>query len=187
MLISELLIKDELKPFFVDEIKENNAEVIIDASYYQEGKLNNNCILNISIDSFYASLKLAETPCSIDNLVLLKRDDNRFSLYLIELKDVQKMKRLDPRKINEKFKTTIFDFMKAKYQDNFEHDDIKVHEFNLWLVCNKFKFVKGPIDEVEYRKKIENTVIEQLMLLKPFTFKGKWSRITPMYPGAEIN
>ncbi|EHR5477397.1 TPA: hypothetical protein ACN30P_003218 [Vibrio parahaemolyticus] len=186
MIIESLVEKNELTPHFKNEILENSAKVDIDESFYNEGVLKTDEILNISVDGYYNSLKLPVTPCSIDNLVLVKRGINKYSIYLIELKDVSKLKRLCSENIKSKFDTTLNDFMMTKYQQEFGSDQLKIIDFNLWLVCNRFNFMKHDITQEQYQNKIQNTFLETLMLLKPYRYKGKISRIQAMYPGAEI-
>lgn len=186
MIIESLSNKAELVPHFKNDIIENNAKVDIDNSFYNNGALDSQKILNISVDKFYNSLGLSSTPCSIDNLVLVKRGHNRYSLYLIELKDVDKLKRLNRDQIKNKFDTTLHDFMLTKYQDDFGCEDLKITDLNLWLVCNRFNFMNTEISQEDYQNKIKNSFLETLMLLKPYKYKGKVSRIEPLYPGAEI-
>lgn len=119
-MINSIHSHGTLNQFLSEHIKENGSEVVIHDSFYSEKTLIKDLIANISVDSFYNSLKQNPTPPSVDNLVVVKnRGENRFDIYIIELKDVRKMAGLDTKNIVAKFKTTVDDFMTAKFPEIF--------------------------------------------------------------------
>ncbi|TOL43229.1 hypothetical protein CGH98_23290, partial [Vibrio parahaemolyticus] len=85
-------------------------------------------------------------------------------IYLIELKDVKKLSRLCNINIRSKFNTTIDDFMLERFKSEFDRDDVKITDLNLWLVCNRFSFMNKSISDEDYEKRIKNTIIEKLMM-----------------------
>ncbi|MCS6025715.1 hypothetical protein LNO14_16850 [Klebsiella pneumoniae subsp. pneumoniae] len=61
-------------------------------------------IINLSVDSYYNSLRLPITPPSPDNLLVIRRGDNKYSIYIIELKDVARVARLDHENIKKEIR-----------------------------------------------------------------------------------
>lgn len=180
-MIEAILYNKDLTTLLANEIEENGVGVKLDADFYDDnGQLDSAIILNMKVDSYYNSLRLAATPPSIDNLVVIKRSKNRFSVYLIELKNVNKLRRLDYTNIKNKFETTLNDFMKNRFKNEFEISTTKITDFNVWLVCNRFDFMGKEISHDDYERRIKSTIIEQLMLTRPFCYKGKYSQIIPM-------
>lgn len=186
-MIEAIVNNNLLRSLLKDEVKENNACVILDADFYLEnGKLDNEKIINLAIDEYYNSLNLGNTPPSIDNLLVINRGDKKYAVYLIELKDVRKLSRLCNINIRSKFNTTIDDFMLERFQTEFNQDDIKITDLNLWLVCNRFSFMNEAISDEDYEKRIKNTIIEKLMMIPPFRYKGKVGMLNVMFNNAEI-
>lgn len=179
-MITSILQDESLTSIMSNKIKEHNVGLVIDSSYYIDDLLDSTKIVNLEIDKFYNSQRLANTPPSIDNLVAIKRTDDIYTLYLIELKDVQKMKSIG-RNIEEKFKTTIDDFMAYRYRHIFQKQNIKYTDIKLLLVCNRFKFLGEDITDEQYERKIKNSIVEKLLLAKPIKFNNIACRITPVY------
>lgn len=186
-MIEAIASNPVLKALSKDEVKEHNAKVALDPDFYlSNGVLNNDVIINLAVDDFYNGLNLAATPPSIDNLVIIKRGQNKYSVYLIELKDVKKLSRICNEQIKGKFSTTINDFMLNKFKSEFDIEHVKITDLNLWLVCNRFSFMNKTISDEDYEKRIKNTVIEKIMMIPPFKYKGKISMITSMFNNVEI-
>lgn len=174
-MINKINENEMINVHLSDFIKENGSEVLIDESLYIDGTLDKSLIANIKVDDFYNGLKKYPTPPSVDNLVVVKgRGENRFDLYIIELKDVKKMAGLDTKNIEHKFKTTILDFMSDKFKDIFLCEESLVCNVNAWVVCNRFRGYLGDhADDERYRERIRNTAMERLLLTKPFRFRNK--------------
>lgn len=186
-MINAILSNENLKIILSDEVRENSVFVSLDSDFYfDDGKLNYEKIVNLSVDTYYNSLGLSETPPSIDNLLVIDRGDNKYSLYLIELKDVKKLRRISNENIRAKFDTSINDFMMVRFYDEFNIEGSKVTDLNLWLVCNRFKFIEENISDEDYEKRIRCSVIERLMMIPPFRYRGKIGIINFMYKGAEV-
>ncbi|EOW9457468.1 hypothetical protein FLM08_07775 [Vibrio cholerae] len=186
-MIEAIYSNTDLRAICRNEVKENNARVNLDSSFYfGNGGLNHEKIINLAVDEYYNGLGLANTPPSIDNLLVINRGDNKFALYLIELKDVKKLSRLCNVNIKSKFNTTINDFMLERFKSEFDRDDVKITDLNLWLVCNRFSFMNRSISDEDYEKRIKNTIIEKLMLVPPFKYKGKVGMLNAMFNNAEI-
>lgn len=174
-MIASIYEDEILSNFISNEIKENGSCVDISDEYYSGGMLIESLIANIKVDDFYNSLRTNPTPPSVDNLVVVKgRGENRFDLYIIELKDVKKMASLDTANLVSKFRTTFHDFMSHKYGNIFLNESIIISNINLWIVCNRFR---GPfsaqMDEDKFKRRVKNTAMEALLLTKPFHFRKK--------------
>lgn len=177
-MIATILNNEELSTFLKDHVQENNASVTLDEDFYlQDGTLNRELLINIAVDEYYNSLNMGITPPSIDNLLVIDRGNKKFSLYLIELKDVKRLRTLCSKNIKAKFETTIDDFMSDRFKKEFHKEGIKITDLNIWLVCNKFNFMGKEISDEDYEKKIRNSLIEKLLLIPPFRFRGKVSAI----------
>lgn len=186
-MIQDILKNEELMSFIKNDISENNVSVEIDKEFYEnDDTLDVKKIVNIAVDNYYNSLGLTYTPPSIDNLVVINRGSDKYSVYLVELKDVAKLNRLCPKNIKEKFITVIDDFMAIKFKNEFVETECKVTDLNLWLVCNRFAFMRHSISEEDYEKRIKNSLIEKLLLIQPIVFRGKMAIIMPMFDKCKI-
>lgn len=167
-----------LVTFLSDRVEENGVEVTIDPHFYlPDGSLDLEKIANICVDSYYNSLRMQDTPPSIDNLLIIDRGRNCFSLYLIELKSVRKLGQLSKDNIKAKFNTTINDFMSTRFRNIFNKNGAKVADINLWLICNRFNYIGSGMSDQDYEKRIKSTLIEQLLLIPPFRFAGRIATI----------
>lgn len=170
-----------------DTIEENGVNVILDGDFYNEnGKLKQDVIANISVDTYYNSLGLGATPPSPDNLVVIKRGETKYCIYIIELKNVTRTSTLKADNIKKKFDTAINDFMNQRFTEIFNKVDTKLTDITLWLVCNRFEFIDSEISEEAYLKRIRGSVMESLLLSKPLVFRGKIARLDLMLSGKEI-
>lgn len=186
-MIKSILANNILVNHFKHEIKENGVSVKIDKEFYlDDSKLNLECLVNISIDEFYNSQRMRQTPPSIDNLLVIDRGNKRFSLYLIELKDVSTLDYLSFENIRGKFETTINDFMANRFKNEFYISDTKISDFNIWLVCNQFEFLGKKMTDEDYEKRVKNTIIEKLLLIPPFKFRGKLAMLQAMHDNIVI-
>ena len=186
-MIEKILANTELVAILKNEVKENSACVELDIDFYLEsGELDTEQLVNLAVDEYYNSLGLGYTPPSIDNLLVIKRGKDKFAVYLIELKDVKKLQRICNKSIKGKFDTTINDFMLERFSKEFNDNFARVTDLNLWLVCNRFTFMNRTITDEEYEKRIKNTVIERLLMIPPYRYKGKVGLVNVMFNNAEI-
>ncbi|MEQ9908352.1 MULTISPECIES: hypothetical protein [Pectobacterium] len=170
-----------------DTIEENGVNIIIDEEFYDKnGKLKSDIIANLSVDSYYNSLGLGATPPSPDNLVVIKRGEKKYCIYIVELKNVTRTSTLKAHNIKKKFDTAINDFMNERFSDIFNKSDTKITDITLWLVCNRFEFIDSEISEEDYLKRIRGSVIESLLLAKPWVFRNKIAKLDLMLSGKEI-
>lgn len=187
-MIPAILSSETLCELLRVDVKENNVFIKLDDDFYSgEGELINDKIINLSVDSYYNSLRLPMTPPSPDNLLVIRRGNNKYSIYIIELKDVARVSRLDHENIKKKYETAVDDFMSERFKDCFYKEDVKIADFNVWIVCNRFSFLAANLTDEEYAKRvINNGVMEKLLLSKPYKFRGKISPITFQLSGTEV-
>ena len=176
-----------LRTLHRDTIEENGVNVILDEDFYDEnGKLNQEIIANISVDTFYNSLGLGVTPPSPDNLVVIKRGEKKYCIYIVELKSVSKTRSLNAENIKKKFDTAVNDFMNERFSDIFNKADTKLTDITLWLVCNRFEYIGSEITEEDYLRRIRGSVMESLLLAKPMVFRNKIAKLDLMLSGTLI-
>lgn len=186
-MINTILMNENLVRLYKERIEENGVAVLIDEEYYDKtGSLSRESIINLSVDEFYNSLREANTPPSPDNLVIINRGGNKYSVYLIELKCVDRVSRLKAGNIKEKFNTAVEDFMKVRFGECFLSGEVKIIDFNIWVVCNRFNFVASDISDEDYLRKIRGGVMESLLLAKPYKFRDRIATIGLMLSGVSL-
>lgn len=187
-MISSILSVEKLREIMRSEVSENSVFVRLDNEFYAEdGILDSNKIVNLSVDSYYNSLRMPATPPSPDNLLIIRRGENKYSIYIIELKDVARVSRLDHENIRCKYTTAVDDFMSDRFGDCFLKEGVKVADFNVWIVCNRFSFLGADLTDEEYERKVlKGGVMEKLLLSKPYKFRGKISPIIFQLSGTEV-
>lgn len=92
----------------------------------------------IKVDKYYNSLNIKNRPASVDCLIIRKCLKNGYGLTLVELKKTSTAKGFDKLNIKEKFETTLFDFIRDKFNEplNIEFKDVKLY------FVSKIKFYK---------------------------------------------
>lgn len=136
-------------------------------------------------DRYYNTRDMATPPPSADCLIIVKCHDNEcYDLYIVELRNIKKTKGFSIRNIEQKFKTVIDDFMSKRYSYIFMSEDHCINDLKMYFVSDACRIRKRfpNITESEYRKKIENTKLDALQLLKPMRFRNKVAHIDPRLP-----
>ncbi|MCP4217118.1 MAG: hypothetical protein GY765_20900, partial [bacterium] len=95
--------------------------------------------LVIKIDSYYNSLNQKITPPSVDCLIVVKCADGTFSIILVELKNIKKLKRVKKPNLRDKFKTTIKQFMEKRFKRIFMDEKHTIKSINLYFVARPFR------------------------------------------------
>lgn len=136
-----------------------------------EETIDRNTTLILKVDDYYNSLNLAETPASIDCLIVQFCRENVYKVFLIELKNVERAQLINRKNLREKFDTTLYDFISNKFRDYFYNEayDLKV---NLILCAGK----------LQNDKSIKSYKLDFLLSLKPFRFNGKLIGINGLPP-----
>jgi len=186
-MINSIVCDEKLIPLLREKVEENGVNVLLDEDFYDEnGCLKKDEIANLSIDTYYNSLGLLETPPSPDNLIVIKRGDTKYSIYIVELKNVAKLRSIKADNIKGKFDTAIKDFMENRFVHIFNKEGTKLVNLSLWLVCNRFKFIDSDISEEDYMRRVRGGLMESLLLTKPYSFRNKLARVELMLSGKDI-
>lgn len=139
-------------------------------------------LIILKTDAYYSTTVMTNPPPSVDCLVLIKckNNSNKYSLNLVELRNINSPKGFDKENIKKKFETVINDFLNDKFKDIFLNEEY--YDFNCYFVTNPYNL--GGMSDDEYSKKIhsESLKLDFFSSLKPFRFKDKISYITPKLP-----
>ena len=135
---------------------------------YIDDGINEDSIAALAPDEYYNSLNLGDTPPSIDHLITLAYHENSYAHFLIEDKNVRKMRGIDAKHIYNKFKTTLEDFMTKRFGQLYHDLTYPVCSIELYLVTNpQLKKPREKESRTEY-----NTRLELLLSMPPFKFRG---------------
>ena len=164
-MIKRIKSNDVLADFIGDTCCENGICVTFDAD------ISSNDYAIIKVDSYYNSLNLERTPPSIDCLIIRKCIKKGFGLTLVELKKTETGKGFDIINMQEKFKTTLYDFVKGRFKNPL---DIDYSEIKLFFVSRQ-----------EIYKRDLGLKMEVLINTR-FKFNGKNLMIIPQMPTPTI-
>lgn len=139
-MFDTIMRNPELFNIVCGSCSENNAHVEFDESLKENGELDDVKVLILKPDNFYNSSRMHNPPPSPDCLILINCiDKEHYDLYLVELKDVEKLKRLTPENIVAKFATMVDDFF-VKFEDIFKKHYTKI-EF--YVINPHYKKLRG--------------------------------------------
>lgn len=172
-----------LNKYITEECEENGVSVTID-----EG-ISSDKVVIVKVDSYYndPSNGIHPQPPSIDGIITLDKSNSTYSLYLIELKSIKRMSGFKVSNIEEKFKTTINDFMTVRFKEIYEKPNFRYDKIKLYFVTDPLKFVaQGITTTEEIRKKITGTKLEKILLIKPLKFRNKICSIEYKIPNPMI-
>lgn len=147
-MVQEIKSCKELIPYLKNLIEDEGIEVGIEQS------LEDKQIAIIKVDEYYNDLHLALPPKSIDFAVVVDCECLSYVLYLLELKNVNSPKKLNIRDIQEKFETTIKDFLSERFKNIFLADKYKYKDVKLYLVSDAYG-LSGKYGTYEEYKKIQ--------------------------------
>lgn len=136
----------ELIPFLKDFIEDEG--IIVDI----EENLDSEQVAIIKVDDYYNSLHLGFPPKSIDFAVVVDCSCYSYVLYLLELKNVNSPKKLNIKDIQEKFDTTIYDFLSKRFDSIFLNDRFKYKAIKLYLVSDAYNLFGKYTTFEEYKK-----------------------------------
>lgn len=148
-MIQEIKSCKELIPYLRNMIEDEKIEVGI------EDNLSEQQLAIIKVDDFYNNLHIASPPKSIDFVVSVDCGCFSYVLYLLELKNVNSPKKLNIRDIQEKFGTTICDFLTERFGYIFLNDKYKYKDIKLYLVSDAYG-VSGKYKTYEEYRKIQD-------------------------------
>lgn len=112
-LIHQIRNDTLLAPYLADDCTENDICATI------EETVNREQLVIIKVDDYYNSLGLGNTPPSIDCLIIQYCSDNQYQVHLVELKNVAQPRAIDSRRLEQKYETTLLDFMSNRFRSYF--------------------------------------------------------------------
>lgn len=153
-------LTDFIQPSCTDEGIEVHTEDGIDVS----------SIIVIRVDDFYNAMNIEKRPASIDCLIIQHCGNDNYRLYLAELKNVDRANFISNKNLEEKFETTLLDFMSNRFRDYFFNEKYQL-KLKLLLVAGKVK------DDF-----IKSYSLDFLLGLRLFRFQNKTLAINGMPP-----
>lgn len=154
---------------------ENNICIEICPELLHNGFLSDRIAI-VKPDSFYNAQHVSHKPPSVDCIVIVRCSNDKYDVYLIELRHAgTKNRRLKAKTIQKKFIYTVKDFILSQFVEIFSCLSGRINRLNLWIVTDAMNSLR--ITEHEYKKKIVGTVLDQYNNLKPIQLFGIMSHI----------
>jgi hypothetical protein len=157
MLIQKIQGDPILSKFLCDDCEENGVGISIGTEVQRED------FIIIRVDEFY-NKTVPKTPKSPDCLIIQHCEDNRFVLYLIELKAIARIQSESLSDIRDKFQNCLSDFMSNRFREYFYDTD---YDFSIRLI-----FVSDP-EERSADRKTEPSRLDHLLALRPCRFANR--------------
>jgi hypothetical protein len=157
MLLDLIRAEPTLQDFLRDVCSENDVGVSIDPSVFLQD------YVIIKVDEYFRS-SIKPTPKGIDCLVVQKCVDNRYKLYLIELKNIEGINSGEDfkRSIYEKIQNTFDILMSNHFRSMFYNLDYQFTSIEPYFVSNLIK-----------DKKQKNSKLDALLAMRPFRFADR--------------
>ena len=149
---------------------------------YIDDAVSGDSVAALAPDEYYNSLRLSDTPPSVDHLVTLACPEMGFAHFLIEDKNVKSAKGIDTKNIYRKFQKTLEDFMTKRFGSIFLDGAYPIRSIELFLVTNPL--LKKP-REIGNRSG-DSTRLELLLSMPPFKFRDIIFTIKHSYPKALV-
>lgn len=165
-MIERIKTHEILKKFVVEECCENDVSV----SFHPEISPNDYVI--IKVDDYYNSLGESHTPASVDCLIIRKCVNTGYGLTLVELKNIEEFKYFRLKNLEEKFETTIQDFIEKR--------------FKIPLKTNYKSIALYFVSNLRNYRRDSGLAMDTLINLK-FKYDGKTLMLKPRIPSPMIN
>jgi len=172
-MIDQIRKTPELAPYLTSDIEDTGIVVEVDPKVVDEE------FTGIKVDSYYAGLKSASTPKSVDFVVPVDCSCDVYNLYVIELKNVKDSRKIIIKEIHEKFTTTIDDFLSNRFKEIFLNDRYSYRNIHLYLIADvyhaggRFSNHKEYFEFMKKCKGRDTLKVELNLSSKLFRFKGK--------------
>ena len=142
-----------------------------------DSRLTPDQYIGIKVDDYYASLHQKVIPKASDFVVAVDCECDNYVLYVLEMKGVKSPS--STKDIQEKFDTTMNDFLQNRYKDIFLNPKFKYKDVFLYLVTTAYKkaieigsFKK--YEELMAKMKAKDSLlIDSTLSTKPYIFRGK--------------
>lgn len=165
-MIQKIKTHEVLKNFVVEECCENDVSV----SFHPDFNVDDYVI--IKVDDYYNSLGEGDTPASIDCLIIRKCAETGYGLTLVELKNIGGFRHFRLKNLEEKFETTIEDFIGKRFKNPLKTSYKKI---DLFFVSN----LKN------YRR--DSGLAMDTLINVNFKYEGRTLMLKPRIPIPMIN
>lgn len=166
-----------LVPYLKTTLEDAGIEVGLDQ------RLQPDDFAAIKVDDYYAGLKMATPPKAVDFVVVVDCQCDSFSMYILELKNVNGPDKLNIEDIQEKFSNNINLFLSDTFSYIFLNDRFKYKGIKLYLVSDAYGQVGNFANHSEYLKfrdkinKKDTLKVDISLSEKLYRFRGKILRI----------
>ena len=181
-MISKIQNERRLKDCIRYEIEDEGISVGVDE------KLEKTEYIGIKVDDYYNGLHDLTPPKSTDFVVVVDNSCDWYNLYVLEMKNVDSPKFLKIRDIQEKFATTINDFLSEKFKDIFLDDRYKYRDIQLYLVSDAYGLAEKAESYEKYREiqekldKKDSLKVDKGLAEKVYRFRNKFLKIKYEFP-----
>lgn len=142
-----------------------------------DSRLTQDQYIGIKVDDYYTSLHQKVIPKAVDFVVAVDCECDSYVLYVMEMKGVKNPS--STKDIQEKFDTTINDFLQNRYKNIFLDSKYKYKDVFLYLVTTAYKravelgsFKK--YEEIAVKMKTKDSLLlDSTLSQKPYIFRGK--------------
>lgn len=176
-MIQMIKTEPRLLPYLVLKLKDAGMEVEMDPSLTPEQ------FAAIKVDDYYAGLKTGMPPKAVDFVVVVDCECNVFSMYVLELKNVNSPRLLNISEIQEKFRNTIRDFLSGTFSHIFLNDRFKYQTIRLYLVSDAYR-IAGKFKNYEVYQKLmdkmgkkDSLKVDRALGTSLYRFRGRILKI----------
>lgn len=182
-MISRIQNESKLRNCIRYEIEEiqldNGSKINVDV----DERLTHRDYVGVKVDDYYKGLHIAKPPKSVDFVVVVKNSRGSYTMYIIEFKDVDSPAGLKIRDIQDKFTTTIYDFLSDKFKDIFLNERYKYADIGLYLVSDAYGLT-GKAESYEKYKQIQEKIdkkdtlkVDKRLAEKTYKFRNRFLTI----------
>lgn len=184
-MIREIKKTKQLQACLRNEIEDEGIRVEIAADIKEEQ------IAIIKVDDYYNGLHIANPPKAVDSLVVVDCACDAYTMYLLELKNVNSPKHLIIKDIEEKFENTFSKFLSDDFGCIFLKDKYRYKKIFLYLISDAYGLSENYKSYEEYKQildkkneanKKDSLRIERGLGSKLFKFRGKILKISYEIP-----
>lgn len=176
-MISRIKNNLQLKGYLRYNIEDEGIEVGVDPNLKEDE------YIGIKTDDYYGGLHQAVIPKSTDFVVIVDNSCDSYSMYILEMKNVNSPKHLVIKDIHEKFSTTIYDFLTERFKEIFLDDRYKYKLIKLYLISDAYGIGGRYQTHAEYIRFLERVNrkdslrVDRNLGSKTYKFKGRYLTI----------
>ncbi len=168
MLLEAIHAEPTLNHYIRPTCSENNVGVSFDPS------VSATDYLIIKVDDYF-NRNIVPNPRGNDCLIVQRCSDNRYKLYLIELKNIERLRGGEEFKhIRDKFQNCFDILMSDRFRSLFYDENYAFSSIKLYFVTN--------LVEEKKERKIKNAKLDALLALPPCRFGGRFYGISLSEP-----